>query len=102
MDPHKTSTIAIYAGIAAGVIGLVAFTLSWNFWDFWDGPMPGYQLLLYPGHLTLVYIWHPLLTEEINFWPKLMLLLFGQFLVVFFVVGLLMSLMKKLRSQVSK
>ncbi len=88
----------MFSGVAAAVIGLVAFTLSWNLWDVWGGPLPGFQLLLFPGNLTLVYIWHPLLTEEINFWPKLALLLFGQFLVVFFVVGLLTLVAKKLRT----
>jgi hypothetical protein len=98
MNQYKTTSIAIYSGVAAVVIGLVAFTLSWNLWDFWGGPMPGFQVLLFPGNLTLIYLWHPLFTEEINFWPKLALLLFGQFVVVFFVVGLIVSLVKKVRS----
>jgi hypothetical protein len=98
MKRYQTTTIAMFSGVAAAVIGLVAFTLSWNLWDVWGGPLPGFQLLLFPGNLTLVYIWHPLLTEEINFWPKLALLLFGQFLVVFFVVGLLTLVAKKLRT----
>ena len=101
MNRYKTSTIAMFSGTAAVVIGLVVFTLSWNLWDFWGGPMPGYQLLLYPGHLTLVYIWHPLLTEEINFWPKLALMLLGQFVVVWCFVGLFSYLVKKLRTHAS-
>lgn len=101
MNKYHTTTIAIYAGIVAVMIGLIAFTLSWNLWDFWGGPMPGYQLLLFPGYLTLVYIWHPLLTEEINFWPKLALLLFGQFVLVWCFVGLFSYLVKKLRTHAS-
>jgi hypothetical protein len=95
MNWYKTATIAICAGVAAVVIGLVAFTLSWNLWDFWGGPMPGLQVILFPGNLMLVYLWHPLFTEEVNFWPKLALLLLGQFGIVFFVVGLLVHIVKK-------
>jgi hypothetical protein len=101
MKRYKTTKIAVYAGITAVVIGLVAFTLSWNLWDFWSGPMPGLQFLLFPGNLTLVYIWHPLFTEEVNFWPKLALLLLGQFIVVSLFVGLLAHIVKKLRTHVS-
>lgn len=82
MNHLKTSTIALLAGVAAVVIGLLAFALSWNFWQLWDGPMPGSWLLLLPGNLTLIYLWHPLFTEEINFWPKLLLQMSGQFLLV--------------------
>lgn len=78
----KTSTIALLAGLAAVGIGLFAFVLSWSLWQFWGGPMPGRWLLLLPGDLTLVYLWHPLFSEEINFWPKLALQMSGQFIVV--------------------
>jgi hypothetical protein len=91
-----TITIAICAGLVALVIGLVAFTLSWNFWDFWGGPLPGYRIFLYPGNLTLIYVWHPLFTEELAFWPKLVLLLFGQFVVVSCVVGSLAKIVRKI------
>ena len=91
----------MFSGVAAAVIGLVAFTLSWNLWDFWGGPMPGLQLLLFPGNLTLVYIWHPLFTEEVNFWPKLALLLLGQFIVVSLFAGFLAHIVKKLRTHAS-
>lgn len=94
--PLKTYSIELYTGLVATFIGLVAFTVSWNMWEVWQGPMPGYQFFLFPGNLTLVYIWHPLFTEELNFWPKLFLLLLGQFLVVAFCVGLLRFLVKKL------
>ena len=44
--------------------------------------MPGYKVFLFPGNLTLIYIWHPLFTEELGYWSKLILLLLGQFVVV--------------------
>ncbi|MEI5638188.1 MULTISPECIES: hypothetical protein [unclassified Pseudoalteromonas] len=43
--------------------------------------MPGVQLILLPGNFTLKYFWHPLFTEEVNFWPKLLMLMSGQFIV---------------------
>ena len=92
----KTSSIALFAGAIAAAVGLIAFTLSWNMWDVWGGPLPGYQLFLLPGNLTLVYIWHPLFTEELSFWPKLVLLLFGQFSLVAMTTALLALVLKKL------
>lgn len=44
--------------------------------------MPGYEILLFLGNLTLVYVWHPLFTEEVDLYPKLALILLGQFLIV--------------------
>ncbi|WP_206674664.1 hypothetical protein, partial [Rheinheimera pleomorphica] len=88
MKHLKPLNIALKFGVGAVVVGLLAFALSWNLWDFWGGPMPGIELLLFPGNITLVYIWHPLFTEEVYFWPKLFLLMLGQFLVVTFVVAL--------------
>ena len=82
MKQLKTSTISLLAGLAAVVIGLFAFVLSWSLWQLWRGPMPGRGLLLLPGDLTLIYLWHPLFSEEINFWPKLVLQMSGQFIVV--------------------
>jgi len=91
----NTPTIAIYMGITAVVIGLTAFTLSWNLWDVWGGPLPGYKVYLFPGNLTLIYIWHPLFTEEVNFWPKLGLLMLGQFSVVAGFTAAFITLVKK-------
>lgn len=91
----KTTTIAVYAGLISVIIGLVAFALSWNLYDFRGGPMPGIQVLLFPGNLTLIYVWHSLFTEEVNFWPKLGLQMFGQFFVVTFTVMLFVSLVRK-------
>ena len=96
MKHLKPLNIALKFGVGAVVVGLLAFALSWNLWDFWGGPMPGIELLLFPGNITLVYIWHPLFTEEVYFWPKLFLLMLGQFLVVTFVVALCISFAKRL------
>ncbi len=76
------SKSAIYSGLIAMVIGFIAFSLSWKYWEFFNGPLPGYSIFLFPGNLTLTYFWHPIFTEEVNFWPKLFMLLFGQFIVV--------------------
>ncbi|ALS98235.1 hypothetical protein AT746_08230 [Lacimicrobium alkaliphilum] len=58
--------------------------------------MPGYGVLLFPGNFMLVYVWHPLFTEEIDFWPKLALQLSGQFIVVVAFTALLACLIKRL------
>ncbi len=95
MSQFKTITIAVSSGIIAVVIGFITFTLSWNLYDLWGGPIPGYQVILFPGNLTLIYVWHPLFTEEINLFPKLGLILLGQFIVVTFVTGLLTTIVRK-------
>jgi hypothetical protein len=92
MNITKSVKIAIYSGLVALIIGLIAFTLSWNLWEYFGGPLPGYQIFLFPGNLTLTYFWHPIFTEEVNFWPKLFMLLFGQFVVVTCCVALISNL----------
>lgn len=82
MNLSKSVKIAIFSGLIAMIIGLITFSLSWRLWAFFDGPLPGYRVLLFPGNLTLTYFWHPIFTEEVNFWTKLFMLLFGQFAVV--------------------
>lgn len=86
------SKIAIYSGLTSMIIGLIAFSVSWNFFDFFKGPLPGYHIFLYPGNLTLIYLWHPIFTEEVNFWPKLFMLLLGQFIVVTSCVAVIIKL----------
>ena len=66
----------------ATFVGLITFLLNWYFYDWWDGPMPGYKFLLYPGNLSLICVWHPLFTEEMDVIPKLALMLLGQFVIV--------------------
>lgn len=102
IDQVKTSTIALFFAAVSVVLGLMAFALSWHFWSFWGGPMPGSQLLLFPGHLTLVYFWHPLLTEEISFWPKLMLQMAGQFLLVAAAVAVFTTISRRCRRAIAR
>ena len=92
----KTTTIAVYAGLISVIIGAVTFALSWNLYDVLGGPMPGTKVLLFPGSLTLIYVWHPLFTEEINFWAKFALQMFGQFFVVTTMTMLCVGLTQKL------
>lgn len=92
MNIYKSVKVVIYSGLIAMIIGLIVFTLSWNLWGFFDGPLPGYRIFLFPGNLTLTYFWHPIFTEEVNFWPKLFMLLFGQFIVVTSCVAVMTSL----------
>ena len=96
MNLYKPHTVAIYSGVIATLIGLIALSLSWNLWGFFSGPLPGYQIFLFPGNLSLIYFWHPVFTEEINFWPKLFMLLFGQFVVVTCIVAVLVKLKNRL------
>jgi hypothetical protein len=96
MNLNKPHNVAVYSGLIATIFGLIAFTLSWNFWVFFNGPLPGYQFFLFPGNLSLIYFWHPIFTEEVNFWPKLFMLLFGQFVVVAGTVTILIKLKNKL------
>jgi len=92
MNFYKSHTVAIYSGVIATIIGLITFTLNWNLWKFFSGLLPGYQILLFPGNLSLIYFWHPVFTEEVNFWPKLFMLLCGQFVVVTCTVVVLVKL----------
>ena len=92
----KTTTTVVYAGLISVIIGAVTFALSWNLYDVLGGPMPGSKVLLFPGSLTLIYVWHPLFTKEINFWPKFALQMFGQFFVVTTMTMLCVGLAKKL------
>lgn len=92
MNFSKSSSIAFCSGLIAMVFGAIAFYLSWNSWDLFGGPLPGYRVFLFPGNLTLVYFWHPIFTEEVNFWPKLFMLLIGQFIVVTCSVAVLICL----------
>lgn len=69
---------ALLTGSIASLIGLLTFTLNHQLIDHLGGPIPGYQVILLPGNLSLIYFWHPIFTEEVNFWPKLIMLLTGQ------------------------
>ncbi|MFY8273879.1 hypothetical protein AAEU32_07110 [Pseudoalteromonas sp. SSDWG2] len=95
MNKLNTLCVAVFVGLLAVIVGLCAFTLSWNLWAHWGGPMPGVHVILWPANMSLVYVWHPLFTEEINFWPKLMLMMLGQFIFVSGVAAALLSLVKR-------
>ncbi|AOS96934.1 hypothetical protein AUP74_01497 [Microbulbifer aggregans] len=94
MSQLNTMALAGYTGLAALVVGLISFAINWN---VYGGGMTGYEILLFPGNLTLKYVWHPLFTDEINFWPKLVLHSLGQFSIVSLFAGLVVSLLRKLR-----
>jgi 4-hydroxybenzoate polyprenyltransferase len=93
MNNLSIKRVALYAGLIAVVVGAVAFALNWL---VWGGGMPGYGMLLFPGNLVLVYVWHPIFTEEIDFWPKLVLQFSGQFIVVVAFTALLTGVIKRL------
>ncbi len=84
-------------GCLAASVGLITFSLSWQFYEYWGGPLPGYDILLFPGNLSLIYLWYPLFSEEVALYPKLTLLLIGQFSLVFVISMLIRSAMRKLR-----
>ena len=88
----RIKQIAFYTGLISLLIGVIAFTLSWN---FWENGMPGYRFFLFPGNLMLA-----LFTEEIDFWLKLVILLIGLFSIVAVVtnIGLSMYNYKIMRS----
>nr|WP_136250621.1 hypothetical protein [Ningiella ruwaisensis] len=92
----KSMHFSIYLGLLASLIGLVTFVLNWNFFDVIGGPLPGYQIFLFPGNQSLVYIWHPLFTEEMGMYQKLGLMLFSQFMIVAIVAEIIQRLVKRM------
>ena len=70
--------LAIKIGIFSVVMGLIVFTLNRKLLDYLQSSIPRYSILVWPGNLSLDLIWHPPLTEEINFWVKLGLSIGGQ------------------------
>ena len=91
MTKLGTVNISLFCGVAALIVGLLAFSINWS---VYGGGMPGYKVILLPGNLSLVYIWHPIFTEEIDFWPKLALHSFGQFGIVAVFSGIVTKLVK--------
>ncbi|MFC3122696.1 hypothetical protein [Agaribacter flavus] len=87
--------VSVKVGIAATLVGLYVFTLSWQLYDYWQGPLPGYQFFLAPGNLSLAVFWHPIFTEEVNLYPKLGMILIGQFVIVTAFVELFMRLKRR-------
>lgn len=70
---RETSIVqcSIIVAIIASIVGLAVFLL--NFYCF-NGNMPFYRVFNFPGLMFL-----KLFSEEIDFWPKLGLLISGQF-----------------------
>jgi hypothetical protein len=68
---------ALCAAVAAAV-AFVAFAIS-----YWiaDGSLPGYKVLAYPGIVAT-----RLFSEETPFWPKLGIMLLGQYCAYFVLV----------------
>jgi len=99
MKASNPITVALYTGSIATVVGAIIFFLSWHFWEYFEGPIPGYQFFMFPGNLTLIHFWHPLFTEEVNFWPKLAMLLLGQFVVVSNVTAIFIYFANRLKAK---
>ena len=66
---------ALWALVGA-VIGFAA--LATNFWVV-QGSYPGYRFFVYPGIVV-----SRLFSEELNFWPKLGVMILGQYLICLF------------------
>ena len=77
---------ASVCAIAGTAVAFAAFAV--NFWVV-QGPFPGYKILTYPGIVTA-----GIFSEEINFWPKLSIMLIGQFL-FYFVSALVVRIIHK-------
>lgn len=92
----------MYLGLASLTIGALTFTLNHYLWDYFSGPLPGYQILLYPANLSLVYFWHPLFTEEVDFWPKLLMLLIGQYTLVTAISYVILNLIKFVNGMIKR
>ena len=77
--------------IALAVVALTFALFCLNYWVL-AGTLPGYRLLAYPGIVTT-----RLFSEEIAFWPKLAILLSGQF-VAYFAAALTFTTLRHHRS----
>lgn len=75
--------------IAIVVLTVLVFAINYN---GYPGIFPVYKVLAWPGIVTL-----RLFSEEINFMPKLSILLFGQFLAYFFAIFLVRKIMYRFK-----
>ncbi|MFS1523101.1 hypothetical protein ACL7TT_03145 [Microbulbifer sp. 2304DJ12-6] len=66
---------SLTVSVAALLLGMAAFFYNWN---IHGGGWHYFRIFLFPGNLVL-----SLFTEEIDFWPKFLLQMSGQFLVSF-------------------
>lgn len=72
--------------LAGAAIAFIAFGI--NFWIA-HGSLPGYRILAFPGILSAGFF-----SEEIDFWPKLTIMVAGQHFTYFFVVFTVRKLIK--------
>jgi hypothetical protein len=82
MSDIKFGALWALSGLA---IGFIAFSVS--YWVF-ENAIPGYKIMLYPGIVTARFF-----SEEIDFWPKLSIMLTGQYVFYFSVIFLAKKLM---------
>jgi hypothetical protein len=69
---------AAFWAISGAVVLFVAFAI--NFWAL-EGSYPGYRLLAYPGITVAKFF-----SEEIYFWPKLSIMIAGQYVIYFLII----------------
>ena len=98
MPTRLPMPLSLVCGCVAVFIGALWFGLNWQFYEYWGGPMPGYQIVLAPGNLSLVLFWHPIFTEEVNLYPKLGMILNGQFVIVTAFVELVLRLKRRIQT----
>lgn len=84
MSDIKFSALWALSGV---VIGFTAIAIS--YWLLHQA-MPGYYLFVGPGILTA-----NLFTEEINLWPKISIMLTGQYLTYFAIILIVRKLIKR-------
>lgn len=75
--------------IAIVVLTVLVFAINYN---EYPGIFPIYKILAWPGIVTL-----RLFSEEINFMPKLSILLLGQFLAYFFAIFLVRKIVHRFK-----
>lgn len=83
MSDIKFAALWALSGLA---IGFLAFSAS--YWIF-ESAIPGYKMMLYPGIVTTRFF-----SEEIDFWPKLSIMLAGQYFFYFLAVFLTKKLVR--------
>ncbi len=76
------SKISMFSAIIGVVIGIIAFTVNYNFIEF---TFPGYQIFTVPARFALSFF-----SEETAFWPKMIIFLLGQF-AGYFIFGYLLK-----------
>jgi hypothetical protein len=72
------------------VVAVVSFAI--NFWVV-QGTYPGYKFLVYPGITATRFF-----SEELNFWPKLGVMIVGQYVMYFMAILIVRKLLKLIYS----